>query len=47
MSKFMNQTPRHVAMFVSECMQLRETQPDLKRHFQGYRVDLFSSDYDG
>ena len=24
-----NQTPRHVARFVSECMQLREEKPDL------------------
>ena len=46
MSKFMNQTPRHVARFVSECMQLRETKPDLSRHFEGFPVDLFSSDDD-
>ena len=45
MSKFMNQSPLHVARFVSECMQLRETKPDLRRHFEDYHVDLFSSDY--
>jgi hypothetical protein len=44
MSRFMNQTPRHVAWFVSECMKLRETMPDLSRHFGGYPVDMFSSD---
>ena len=43
MSKFMNQSPRHVARYVSECMQLRETKPDLRRHFEEYHVDLFSS----
>jgi len=48
MSKFMNQSPRHVARFVSECMQLRETKPDLSRHFEDYcHVDMFSSDGDG
>ena len=47
MSKFMNQSPRQVARFVSECMQLRETQPDLSRHFEEYHVDMFSSDGDG
>lgn len=48
MLKFMNQTPRHVARFVSACMQLRETLPDLARHLEGrYHVDLFSSDDDG
>ena len=46
MSKFMNQSPRHVARYVSECMQLRETNPDLRRHFEDYHVDLFSSDGD-
>jgi hypothetical protein len=51
MSKFMNQTPRHVAWFVSECMKLRdalyhETMPDLARHFEGYHIDMFSSDGD-
>jgi hypothetical protein len=46
MSKFMNQTPRHVAWFVSECMKLRETMPDLARHIEGYHVDMFSSDGD-
>jgi len=44
MSKFMNQSPRHVARFVSECMQLRESKPDLNRHFEDCHVDLFSSD---
>jgi hypothetical protein len=44
MSKCMNQTPRHVAWFVSECMKLRETMPDLARHLEGYHVDMFSSD---
>lgn len=34
--QFMNQSPRHVARFVSECMQLRETKPDLSRHFEDY-----------
>jgi len=47
MSQFMNQSPRHVAKFVSECMQLRETKPDLSRHFEENHVDLFSSDGDG
>jgi hypothetical protein len=48
MLKFMNQAPRHVARFVSACMQLRETLPDLERHLEGrYHVDLFSSDDDG
>ena len=47
MSRFMNQTPRHVARFVSECLQLRDTKPDLTRHFEDYPVDLFSSDGDG
>lgn len=47
MLKFMNQTPRHVARFVSECLQLRDTKPDLTRHFEDYHVDLFSSDGDG
>ena len=47
MLKFMNQTPRHVARFVSECLQLRDTKPDLTRHFEDYPVDLFSSDGDG
>lgn len=47
MSKFMNQSPRHVARFVSECMQLREEKPDLSRHFEENYVDLFSSDSDG
>ena len=43
-----NQSPRHVARFVSECMQLRETKPDLSRHFKDYcQVDMFSSDGDG
>jgi hypothetical protein len=46
MSKFMNQTPRHVACVVSECMKLRETMPDLARHLEGYHVDMFSSDGD-
>jgi hypothetical protein len=46
MSKFMNQTPRHVAWFVSECMKLRETMPGLARHLEGYHVDMFSSDGD-
>jgi hypothetical protein len=40
MSKFMNQTPRHVAWFVSECTKLRETMPDLARHLEGYHVDM-------
>ena len=47
MSKFMSQSPRHVARFVSVCMQLRETKPDLSRHFEDYHVDPFSSDGDG
>ena len=48
MSKFMNQSPRHVARFVSECMPLRETKPDLSRHFEDYcHFDMFSSDGDG
>jgi hypothetical protein len=46
MSKFMNQTPRHVAWFVSECMKLRETMPDLARHVEEYHVDMFCSDGD-
>jgi hypothetical protein len=47
MSKFMNQTPRHVAWFVSECIvKLRETMPDLARHLEGYHVDMFPSDGD-
>jgi hypothetical protein len=45
-SKFMNQTLRHVACFVSECMKLHEIMPDLPRHFEGYHVDMFSSDGD-
>jgi hypothetical protein len=28
MSECLNQTPRHVARFVSECMHVRETKPD-------------------
>jgi hypothetical protein len=40
-----NQTPRHVPWFVSECMKLRETMPDLARHFEGYHKDM--SPYDG
>jgi hypothetical protein len=36
----------NVAWFVSECMKLRETMPDLARHFEGYHVDTFSSDGD-
>jgi hypothetical protein len=40
-SKLMNQTPRHVAWFVSECTSWRETMPDLPRHFEGYHVDMF------
>ena len=39
MRLFMNQPPRLVARFVSECMQFRE----LLRCFEG-AVDLFSSD---
>jgi hypothetical protein len=42
MRMFMNQAPRHVARFVSECMQLREVLPDLLRYSEF--VDLFSSD---
>ena len=42
MSKIMNQSPRcHVARFVSECMQFRETKPDLSRQFVDYRDNLF------
>ena len=36
-----------MARFVSECMQFRETKPDLSRHFEDYHVDLFSSDGGG
>jgi hypothetical protein len=32
-SKLTNQTLRHVAWFVSECIKVRETMPDLSRHF--------------
>ena len=39
-------TASNVARYVSECMQLRETKPDLRRHFEDYHVDLFSSDGD-
>ena len=43
----MNQSPRHVARFDSKCMQLRDTKPDLTRHFIDSHVDMFSSDGDG
>jgi hypothetical protein len=37
----------HVAWFVSsECMRLCGTMPDLSRHFEGYPVDMFSSNGD-
>jgi hypothetical protein len=35
MSKFMNQTPRHLAWFVSECMKLHEAMPDLSGRAAG------------
>ena len=43
MRLFMNQPPRLVARFVSECMQRRELLPDLLRYSEEF-VDLFSSD---
>lgn len=45
MKLFMNQAPRQVAKFISECMQLRETLPDLRRQFPlETPVDLFLPD---
>jgi hypothetical protein len=41
MSKLMNLIHCHVAWLVSECMKLRETMPDLFRHFDGCPVDIF------
>ena len=40
----MNQTPRHVARFVSECMQLREEKSNLSKHFDEHHVDQDAGD---
>jgi hypothetical protein len=56
-SAFMNQNPRKIAAFVSECLDFRRYQaPDLLPYVTretledlglvGYKVDTFSSDYD-
>jgi hypothetical protein len=57
MSAFLNQDPRQVAAFVSECLDYRRFEaPDLDPYvtretlqemgLDDYRVDTFSSDYD-